>query len=35
MLEKKGSVFNVVVINRYVEWFYIVKKLRLKVKVIC
>lgn len=34
MLEKKSSVFNVVAINRYAEWFYIVKKSRLKAKVI-
>lgn len=34
-VRKKGSVFNVVAINRYAEWFYIVKKSRLKAKVIC
>lgn len=33
-VRKKGSVFNVVAINRYAEWFYIVKKSRLKAKVI-
>lgn len=34
-VRKKGSVFNVVAINRYAEWFCIVKKSRLKAKVIC
>lgn len=34
-VRKKGSVFNVVAINRYAEWFCIVKKSRLKAKVVC
>lgn len=34
-VRKKCSVFNVVAINRYAEWFCIVKKSRLKAKVIC